>query len=202
MRNGHPNPSPSPSPSPGLTQHTCVPPHLSNAVPASYSTPTPTLPHTFTLAHVLAKALQQPGAELATLRAPSPLHFLAETAVADAVAEDARAARAASGEEKSKFVWYKIWTLSIIAGCYVGFGYTTCLLIAGNLSQAPGVGSDEDENYGLFKLVFGAVGFPFGFTTIVVCGAELYTSLCAYMTAAWWEGKVRPPGLARHQQDW
>ncbi len=30
----------------------------------------------------------------------------------------------------------------------------------------------------------------FGFTTIVVCGAELYTSLCAYMTAAWWEGKV------------
>lgn len=43
---------------------------------------------------------------------------------------------------------------------------------------------------GVFKALFGAMGFPFGFTTIVVCGAELYTSLCAYMMAAWWEGKV------------
>lgn len=94
------------------------------------------------------------------------------------------------GEEKSKYPWYKIWILSMIAGCYVGFGYTTCLLIGGNLSFAPGIGSEEDTNYGLYKLIFGAVGFPFGFTTIVVCGAELYTSLCAYMTAAWWEGKV------------
>jgi hypothetical protein len=24
----------------------------------------------------------------------------------------------------------------------------------------------------------------------VICGAELFTSMCAYMTAAWWEGKV------------
>ncbi|GLC41613.1 hypothetical protein PLESTB_000696500 [Pleodorina starrii] len=94
------------------------------------------------------------------------------------------------GEEKSKFAWYKLWTLSIIAGCYVGFGYTTCLLIGGTLLQAPGVGKEAEENYGLFKLVYGAVGFPFSFTTIVVCGSELYTSLCAYMTAAWWEGKV------------
>lgn len=30
-----------------------------------------------------------------------------------------------------------------------------------------------------------------GFTTIIVCGADLFTSLCAYMTAAWWEGKVK-----------
>lgn len=74
---------------------------------------------------------------------------------------------------------------------FLGFGYTTCLLIGGNLKQAPGVGTKDDYNYGIFKLVYGAVGFPFGFTTIVVCGAELYTSLCAYMTAAWWEGKVR-----------
>lgn len=36
-----------------------------------------------------------------------------------------------------------------------------------------------------------------GFTTIVVCGAELYTSLCAYMTAAWWEGKVGVPAVIR-----
>ncbi|KXZ54820.1 hypothetical protein GPECTOR_4g891 [Gonium pectorale] len=101
------------------------------------------------------------------------------------------------GEEKSKFPWYKIWVLSIIAGCYVGFGYTTCLIIGGNLVQAPGVGKPEEENYGLYKLIFGAVGFPFGFTTIVVCGAELYTSLCAYMTAAWWEGKVNSLAVIR-----
>jgi len=34
------------------------------------------------------------------------------------------------------------------------------------------------------------MGFPFAFTIIVVCGAELYTSMCAYTAAAWWEGKV------------
>jgi formate/nitrite transporter FocA (FNT family) len=32
---------------------------------------------------------------------------------------------------------------------------------------------------------------------ILVCGAELYTSLCAYMTAAWWEGKVRARDCVR-----
>lgn len=94
------------------------------------------------------------------------------------------------GEEKAKFPWYKIWILTIIAGCYVGFGFTTCLLVGGMLQQAPEVGTPEQYNYGIYKLIFGAVGFPFAFTTIVVCGAELYTSLCAYMTAAWWEGKV------------
>ncbi|GIM03655.1 hypothetical protein Vretimale_8193 [Volvox reticuliferus] len=79
----------------------------------------------------------------------------------------------------------------IYAECaHHGLGYTTCLLIGGNLKQAPGVGDNDQYNYGIFKLIYGAVGFPFGFTTIIVCGAELYTSLCAYMTAAWWEGKV------------
>jgi hypothetical protein len=29
-----------------------------------------------------------------------------------------------------------------------------------------------------------------GFTFIVICGGELFTSLCAYMAAAWWEGKT------------
>ncbi len=146
-----------------------------------------------------------------------------------------------TGEEKANFPWYKIWILTIIAGCYVGrclgaggaaamatlpdsiggrsvpyvflldvillplrmppnilinacslprtplmpppgtatsvptnpraghaghampytgFGYTTCLLVGGMLQQAPEVGSPDQYNYGLFKLVFGAVGFP------------------------------------------
>jgi formate/nitrite transporter FocA (FNT family) len=53
------------------------------------------------------------------------------------------------------------------------------------------------DSPGLFSLIFGAVGFPFAFTMIVVCGAELYTSLCAYTAAAWWEGKMRIPTLIR-----
>ncbi|KAG2491238.1 hypothetical protein HYH03_010446 [Edaphochlamys debaryana] len=94
------------------------------------------------------------------------------------------------GEEKSKYPWYKLMLLTMAAGFYVGFGYTTCMLVGGMLDQAPGVGTPEEENYGLYKLIFGAVGFPFAFTTIIVCGADLFTSLCAYMMAAWWEGKV------------
>jgi formate/nitrite transporter FocA (FNT family) len=59
--------------------------------------------------------------------------------------------------------------------------------------QAPYHGN-PDKDYGIFKALFGAFGFPFGFTTIVVCGAELYTSICSYGAAAWWEGKVRGAG--------
>jgi len=46
-------------------------------------------------------------------------------------------------------------------------------------------------NIGVFNALVGAMGFPFAFTIIVVCGAELFTSMCAYTSAAWWEGKVR-----------
>lgn len=42
--------------------------------------------------------------------------------------------------------------LSIIAGCYVGFGFSLCLLIGGN------IGMDiYHDRPGLFNLVFGAV---------------------------------------------
>jgi formate/nitrite transporter FocA (FNT family) len=33
--------------------------------------------------------------------------------------------------------------------------------------------------------------FTCALQTIVVCGGELFTSMCAYTAAAWWEGKVR-----------
>jgi formate/nitrite transporter FocA (FNT family) len=64
------------------------------------------------------------------------------------------------------------------------------------VDQSP-VGPLEERNIGIFRLIFGAVGFPFAFTAIVVCGAELYTSLCAYMMAAWWEGTVSIPTILR-----
>lgn len=56
--------------------------------------------------------------------------------------------------------------------CCTGFGYTTCLLVGGMLDQAPGVGSPEEENYGLYKLIFGAVGFPFGECMAAATGAH------------------------------
>lgn len=89
------------------------------------------------------------------------------------------------GEEKTKYGWLKMVMLTIIAGCYVGFGFSLCLLIGGNI----GLDIYRDRP-GLFNLVFGAVGFPTGFTFIVICGGELFTSLCAYMAAAWWEGRA------------
>lgn len=73
------------------------------------------------------------------------------------------------------------------------------LIIVNSFKPAPAsvtqVGGNQPEellheNPGFFSLIVGIVGFNFGFTTIVICGSELYTSMCAYMAAAWWENKV------------
>lgn len=94
------------------------------------------------------------------------------------------------GYEKAQYPWYKVLALSIVAGGYIGLGATTCFLIGGMMNQAPWFPDSAQHNYGLFKLVFGAVGFPFSFTTIIVCGAELFTSQCAYTTCAWLENQI------------
>jgi formate/nitrite transporter len=94
------------------------------------------------------------------------------------------------GVEKSKYPWYKVLLLSIVAGGYVGLGASTCYLIGGMMNQAPWYPDAEQHNYGLFKLVFGAVGFPFAFMSILICGSELFTSQCAYTTCAWLENQI------------
>lgn len=94
------------------------------------------------------------------------------------------------GYEKAQYPWYKVLALSIVAGGYVGLGAATCFLIGGMMNQAPWFPDVEQHNYGLFKLVFGAVGFPFSFATIIVCGSELFTSQCAYTTCAWLERQI------------
>lgn len=94
------------------------------------------------------------------------------------------------GVEKSKYPWYKVLLLSIIAGGYVGLGASTCYLIGGMMNQAPWYPDPEQHNYGVFKLVFGAVGFPFAFMSILICGSELFTSQCAYTTCAWLENQI------------
>lgn len=45
-------------------------------------------------------------------------------------------------------------------------------------------------NLGVFNALYSVIGFPLGLTTMLVCGAELFTSMTAYTAAAWWEGKV------------
>ena len=67
----------------------------------------------------------------------------------------------AAGEEKAKFHWSKVALLGIVAGCYVGFGFTLCLLVGGNAPR-----SWLEDSPGLFSLVYGAVGFPFSFTMV------------------------------------
>jgi formate transporter len=42
---------------------------------------------------------------------------------------------------------------------------------------------------GLFNMLYGSFGFPFGLTMVVVAGADLFTSNCMYMVAAFAEGK-------------
>ncbi|KAI8470801.1 MAG: Formate/nitrite transporter-domain-containing protein [Monoraphidium minutum] len=89
------------------------------------------------------------------------------------------------GEDKARMGWLKLLVLTVLAGCYIGFGFSLCLVVGGN------IGLDIlKERPGLFSLALGAIGFPTGFTFIVICGGELFTSLCAYMAAAWWEGRA------------
>jgi hypothetical protein len=40
-----------------------------------------------------------------------------------------------TGDEKAKFHWTKVALLSIIAGCYVGLGFTLCLIVGGNMPK-------------------------------------------------------------------
>jgi formate/nitrite transporter len=94
------------------------------------------------------------------------------------------------GYEKAQYPWYKVLALSIVAGGYVGLGASTCYLVGGMMNEAPWYPDASKHNYGLFKLVFGAFGFPFAFMTILVCGSELFTSQCAYTTAAWLERQI------------
>ncbi|GBF96475.1 hypothetical protein Rsub_09817 [Raphidocelis subcapitata] len=89
------------------------------------------------------------------------------------------------GADKAACGWFKLLVLTVMAGAYVGVGFSLALLIGGNL------GLDiYKERPGLFSLLLGAVGFPTGFTLIVIAGGELFTSLCLYMAVAWWEGRA------------
>ncbi len=68
--------------------------------------------------------------------------------------------------------------LAMLAGMYIGFGFSLCMLTGGQMSREL-----RHEQPGLFTLVYSTFGFPLGLTLVVVAGAELFTSNVAYMTA-------------------
>jgi formate/nitrite transporter FocA (FNT family) len=72
----------------------------------------------------------------------------------------------------------------------VGLGAATCFLVGGALNQAPGYADKSQHNYGIYKTIFGAFGFPFAFMAIIICGSELFTSQCVYTFLAWLEKKI------------
>ncbi|KAJ1437275.1 Formate/nitrite transporter-domain-containing protein [Ochromonadaceae sp. CCMP2298] len=80
--------------------------------------------------------------------------------------------------------------LSIIGGMFVALGAATAFLVAGSLNQAPSSPEIDQHNYGVFKLVYSAVGYPFAFTAITACGADLFTSVCIYTAVTWMEREM------------
>lgn len=102
-------------------------------------------------------------------------------------ASEVYCALAHHGQQKATYSSAKVVLLGTIAGALVSFGFALCLLVGGNMPA-----SWAKDAPGLQALLFGAVGFPFGFTCIVLTGAELFTSMCAYTTAALMEGGMNP----------
>lgn len=67
--------------------------------------------------------------------------------------------------------------LGILAGMFIALG-----------AFAAGVASHSIENYGVSKLVAGAV-FPVGLILVLICGAELFTGN-TLLSSAWFEKKI------------
>ncbi|KAG2487888.1 hypothetical protein HYH03_013470 [Edaphochlamys debaryana] len=91
----------------------------------------------------------------------------------------------ATGVAKSKYTWPKKILLSFLAGAYLSFGMAFAFLVGGQLKDIK-VGDP-----GLYNLILGFFGLPFGLTMIILMGSDLYTSDVTFMFAAWCEGKTR-----------
>lgn len=87
------------------------------------------------------------------------------------------------GAEKAVEPWWKILWLGVLAGIYLSFAGALSEFVGGQMPQI------AEENPGLDNFVKGFIGLPFGLALIVICGAELYTSNCAFMPAAFYEGR-------------
>lgn len=94
--------------------------------------------------------------------------------------------------DKHAYPWTKLVVLGVMAGAYIGLGYSLCCLVGGQLSP-----EIRKTNPGYFNLIFGIYGFPMGLTLCVVAGADLYTSNCMYTAIAVAEGRYGVLGMLR-----
>lgn len=69
--------------------------------------------------------------------------------------------------------------LGALAGCYIGFGYSVCLMCAGGLSAELKLSQP-----GVYHFLAGIFGFPTGLTLCVIAGANLFTSNVLYSTVS------------------
>lgn len=92
---------------------------------------------------------------------------------------------ATSGVDKKRAGPVREGVLGLLAGSFIGLGFSLCMSVGGQLSP-----DLRHEQPGLFSLIYGAFGFPFGLTLCVVCGASLFTSNVGYMLAAFFERRA------------
>nr|AAT39457.1 NAR1.6 [Chlamydomonas reinhardtii] len=91
----------------------------------------------------------------------------------------------ATGVAKAKYSWPKKVLLSFLAGAYLSFGMAFAFLVGGQLKNI------KVDDPGLYNVILGFFGLPFGLTMIILMGSDLYTSDVTFMLAAWCEGKTK-----------
>jgi len=97
-----------------------------------------------------------------------------------------------AGAKKAALRPMKLFLLSVISGCHIGFGSCCALILGGDLP------SIKEDDPGLQKLVFGAFGLPLGLMMTVVTGAELFTSSTAFVATAVMARKATVGDLVRN----
>lgn len=94
------------------------------------------------------------------------------------------AAAVALGTAKASTPLWKVLLLGVLAGSYIALGALLALSVGG---ACPGLAA---ANPGLSKLLFGAIGLPFGLTMVVTAGGELFTGNTLLVGAAALSGRV------------
>lgn len=92
---------------------------------------------------------------------------------------------------KKDFNIMQLTILSFLAGCYVAFGINLMTKVGGHLMVL------VPTYKGLYNVILGTFGLPFGLTLIIVCGGELFTSDCSYMMTGLLERKLNLLTVAR-----
>lgn len=90
-----------------------------------------------------------------------------------------------TGVFRSKMPLVTVLLQSIMAGCFIGFGGILCSSVGGD------VGLIAQQNPGLQRFLFGAIGFPLSIFLVTLTEMHAFTaSLCLY-TAAVFEGYTK-----------